>query len=102
MLPISASFLENVFTSNNFDFMGHTNQYLENNFSVIQRKNNLDLSIWFWILSARHHIPSLSVEDCAKSYLIAHKIDEGELSINKIKSTFFRIQKELFDEQKTK
>ncbi len=102
VIPISEDILENANTCNNFGFMGHKNQYMENNFTVIQRKNCLDLSIWFWIHSARYHLPSLSVADCAKSYLTANKIDEGELSIHKISQTFNRIQKELFDEQKTK
>lgn len=77
-------------------------EYMDVNFEVLHRKSCLDRSIYDWITCARFHIPSLSVNDCAKSYLAFNKIDEGELSLSKITSTFNRIQKELFEELKTK
>jgi len=76
--------------------------FMNINFCVLHRKSCLDRSIYDWITSARYHIPSLSVADCAKSFLTYHKIDEGELSIYKIAQTFNRIQKELFEELKSK
>ena len=76
--------------------------FIENNFSVLYRKTILDITIYDWISCAKYHIPSLSVPECAKSFLSFNNIDEGELSIDKIVKTYFRIQKELFDEQKTK
>lgn len=75
---------------------------MENNFCVLHRKNCLDRSIFDWISSAKHHVPSLSVADCAKSFLTYNKIDEGELSLFKITTTYNRIQKEIFNDQKTK
>jgi hypothetical protein len=82
--------------------MSKQSEFLVNNFSVLQRKTLLDVRIWEWITASKHLIPSLSVNDCAKSFLTFYKIDEGELSVYKISQTFFRIQKELFDEQKGK
>lgn len=77
-------------------------EYMETNFDVLHRKHCLDRSIYEWITCARFHIPSLSVPECAISFLAFHKIDEGQLSISKIKTTYFRIQKELFEDLKTK
>lgn len=76
--------------------------FIANNFCVLHRKSCLDRSIWDWITSARYHIPSLSVRDCAISFLTYNKIDEAELSLDKIQTTFNRIQKEIFEELKTK
>jgi hypothetical protein len=82
--------------------MAKENDYMKINFDVLHRKSCLDRSIYDWITSARYHIPSLSIIDCAKSFLAYHKIDEGELSIEKIKKTFIRIQSEIFEDSKTK
>ena len=82
--------------------MPKENDYMTNNFNVLHRKSCLDRSIFDWITSARYHIPSLSVVDCAKSFLAFHRIDEGELSLDKIRTTYNRIQKEIYDELKTK
>lgn len=86
----------------NFVFMGAKNDFLTNNFCVLHRKSCLDRSIYDWITSARYHIPSLSVRECALSFLTYNKIDEAELSLDKIQTTFNRIQKELFEELKQK
>lgn len=82
--------------------MSKQNDYMTNNFSVIHRKSCLDRSIFDWITSARYHIPGLSVADCAKSFLAFHRIDEGELSLYKIQTTYNRMQKEIYEDLKTK
>lgn len=81
--------------------MGTKNSYLHNSFAVIHRKSILDVQIFTWISCLKTTIPTLSLDDCAKSFLKHGNIDEGELTIEKIKKTFIRIQKESFDEQKT-
>ncbi len=81
--------------------MGAKNSFLENNVSVIYRKSILDVMIFTFISAQRFTIASISIEESAKSFLMYHKIEEEELSIDKIKKTYTRIQKELFDEQKT-
>ncbi len=77
------------------------NQYLADNLCLLNRVAMIDVRIYEWIACAKHHIPSLSVMDCAKSFQSYHKVSESEISINKIVKTFNRMQKELFEEQKT-
>lgn len=81
--------------------MGAKNSFLENNVSVIYRKSILDVMIYTFISTQRFTIPTISIEESAKSFLAYHKIQEGDLSLDKITKTYSRIQKELFDEQKT-
>lgn len=81
--------------------MGATNSFLKNNVSVIYQKQILDVMIFTFIDTQRFTIPSISVDEAAKSFLAHHKIDEGELSIDKIRKTYYRILNELIDEQKT-
>jgi hypothetical protein len=81
--------------------MGAKNSFLKNNVAVIYQKQMLDVMIYTWIEAQRFTVPSISVEESAKSFLIHHKIDEGELSLEKCTKSFWRIQKELIDEKKT-
>ena len=81
--------------------MGAKNTFLKNNVAVIYQKQILDVMIFTFIDAQRFTIPSISVEESAKSFLKHYNIDEGELSLGKITLSFWRIQKELIDEQKT-
>lgn len=76
------------------------NQYLADNLCLLNRVAMIDVRIYEWIACAKHHIPSLSVMDCAKSFQVFHKVSESEISLNKIIKTYNRMQKEIFDEQK--
>ena len=80
--------------------MGAKNSFMHSNFSVIHRKSNLDIMIYSFIGGQRFAVPSISVEESAKAFLKYNRIDEDELSIDTITRSFFRTQKELFDEQK--
>lgn len=77
------------------------NQYLADNLCLLNRVHMVDVRIYEWIACAKHHIPSLSVMDCAKSFQAFHGVSESELSINKIIKTYNRMQKEIFEEMKT-
>lgn len=81
--------------------MGKENSFLKNNISAIYRKQILDVMIYTFIDTQRFTIPGISVTESAKSFLHHHNIDEGELSLNSIESTYYRLQKELYEEQKT-
>lgn len=77
------------------------NQYLADNLCLLNRVAMIDARIYEWIACAKHHIPSLTVMDCAKSFQVFHDVSESELSINKIIKTYNRMQKEIFEEMKT-
>lgn len=77
------------------------NQYFADNLCLLNRVSMLDARIYEWIACAKHHIPSLSVMDCAKSFQTFHGVSESEISLNKIIKTYNRMQKDIFDEQKT-
>lgn len=81
--------------------MGAKNSFMHNNFSVIHRKSNLDLMIYSFIGGQRFAIPSISVEESAKAFLQYNGIDEEELPLETITRSFWRTQKEVFNEQKT-
>lgn len=82
--------------------MGHKNNYLDKEVPALYRKQALDIMIYTFIDAQRMLIPSLSVMDCAKSFLNRYKIDEGDLSLHKIETTYYRTQKEIYADQKTK
>lgn len=82
--------------------MAKATGFKEKNLAPLERHVITDVKIFMWITSARYHIPSLSIMDCAKSFLAHEKIDEGDLNIEKIKKTFIRIQSEIFEDSKTK
>lgn len=77
------------------------NEYLADNLCLLNRTVMIDVRIYEWISCARHHIPSLSVIECAKSFQKFHKVSEAEISLDKIVRTFSRMQKEIFEEMKT-
>lgn len=81
--------------------MGAKNSFLENNVSVIYRKSILDVMIYTFIAAQRFTVSSITIEESANSFLVFHQISKNELSIDKIVKTFSRMQKEIFDEQKT-
>ncbi len=82
--------------------MAKENIYIENHIPKFYRKSILDVMIFTWIDCQRTTIPGISVENSALSFLKHQNIPEEELTIAKITQTFFRIQKELIDERKTK
>lgn len=82
--------------------MGFKNTYLGNHIPALYRKQILDVMIYTFIDAQRFTIPGISIENSARAFLIRYDIDEGELSIFKITTTFSRIQKELLDEKRTK
>jgi hypothetical protein len=81
--------------------MGAKNSFVKNNLPVICQRQMLDVIIFTWIDAQRFTLPTISVEESAKSFLAHHKIDEGELSLDKIRKTYYRILNDLIDEQKT-
>lgn len=81
--------------------MGAKNQYLDKHVPMLYRKTALDIIIYTFIDTQRFTIPGISVQESAKSFLKHYDIDEGDLSLEKITTTFFRIQKELINEKKT-
>lgn len=81
--------------------MGHKNKYLDKVVPAMYRLNTLDTMIYTWINAQRFLIPSLSVENCALSFLMYHQIEEEELSLDKVKLTYYRIQKSIINERKT-
>ncbi|MDQ3047656.1 MAG: hypothetical protein M3R27_08925 [Bacteroidota bacterium] len=82
--------------------MGQKNQYLDKVIPALYRKQMLDVMIYTFIEAQRSLVPGLSVSDSAKSFLMSYDIDEGDMTLEKIKSTYFRIQKDLFHEKKTR
>jgi hypothetical protein len=81
--------------------MGQKNQYLDKHIPALYRKTALDIMIFTFIDAQRFTIPGISIENSALSFLKRYDIDEGDLSIEKIRKTYTRIQKELFEDQKT-
>lgn len=84
----------------NFDLVGK--KYSENSFNKLYTKSITDIRIFDFISTARFFIPSLSINECCKAFLKKEKIDEGDLNIAEMTKTYLRIQKELFEEKKTK
>lgn len=82
--------------------MGAPNGYLNETVPLLYRKQILDVMIYTFIDAQRFSLPSISVEESAISFLRHYKIEEEQLSVEKVTRTFWRIQKELIDEQKTK
>lgn len=82
--------------------MGAKNNYLNDRVPLLYRKQILDVMIYTFIDTQRFTIPSISIEESALSFMRHYQIPEDELSLDKIKITFFRIQKELIDESKAK
>lgn len=81
--------------------MGQKNKYLEDRIPALYRKTALDIMIYTFIDAQRFTIPGISVENSAISFLKHYEVDEEDLTINKITTTFFRIQKELINESKS-
>lgn len=81
--------------------MGHKNKYLDKVVPAMYRLNSLDTMIYTWINAQRFLIPGLSVENSALSFLKHHQIDEQDLTLDKIKMTYFRVQKDIINEKKT-
>lgn len=81
--------------------MGSPNRYLKNNVPVIFRKGILDIMIFCHIKAQRDLIPSISVAESAKSFMTLNNIDEGELSLDAVTTSYWRLQKEIFNEQKS-
>lgn len=82
--------------------MGAKNGYLNETVPLLYRKQILDVMIYTWIDAQRFTLPTITVEDSAISFMRHYKISEDQLSLKKVTETFWRIQKELIDEQKTK
>jgi len=78
--------------------MGQKNKYLDKEVPAMYRKNTLDTMIYTFIDAQRFTIPGISVKESALSFLKHYKIDESDLSLEKVTQTFFRIQKELLNE----
>ncbi|OPZ87927.1 MAG: hypothetical protein BWY74_03279 [Firmicutes bacterium ADurb.Bin419] len=82
--------------------MGNSrNAYLENNFTAIQRASILEVQIFSWIAGQKFMVPSISVDESAKSFLSYNNIDEGELSIANMRQIYYRLLNKIIDEQKT-
>jgi hypothetical protein len=75
--------------------------YNVNSLALLNRKAMNDVRIYEWIACSRFLIPSLTVHECAKSWLHFHHIKETDISIDKIVKTYNRMQADLFEEQKT-
>ncbi len=82
--------------------MGQKNTYLTEHIPALYRKSILDIMIYTFIDTQRYTIPGISIDNSALAFLKRYDIDEAEMSKYKVISTFTRIQKELFEEQKTK
>ena len=81
--------------------MGSPNTYLQNHVPTLYRKSILDVMIFTFIDAQRFTVPTISITESAKAFMLRYQIDEGEMSLEKVVKTFTRLQKELFDEQKT-
>lgn len=81
--------------------MGQKNNYLHNAIPALYRKTALDIMIYTFIDCQRFTIPGISVENAALSFMKHHKINEDEMSIQKVTLTYYRIQKEIFNEQRS-
>ena len=77
-------------------------KYSDNSFNKLYTKSITDIRIYDFICTAKYFISSLSIDDCCKAFLKKEKIDEDDLNIAEMRKTYLRIQKELFEEQKTK
>lgn len=86
----------------NFVTMGNTNSYIEKNIPILYRKQILDVMIFTYIDCQRFTIPGITVEDSSLSFMKRHGVDPEEMTIEKIRTTYYRIQKELLNEHKRK
>lgn len=78
------------------------NKYLHQHLTIVQRAVNLDLQIYTWMTCSRHFIPSLSLNEAALSFQKFNNVEESEISLYKIIKTYTRMQKEMYEEQKSK
>lgn len=78
------------------------NKFLDNNIQRLYRHNALSIMIYTWITAQKFTVPSISVEESSLAFMKHQNISEDEMSLGTVMTTFKRIQKEVFDEYKTR
>jgi hypothetical protein len=78
------------------------NKYIENNIPALYRRTILDVMIYTFIDAVKHTIPGISVDEAALAFSKKYKIDEDEMTLTSITRVYYRIQKELFEDERTK
>lgn len=84
-----------------FAVMPKENTYIKKNVPFLYRQNIINVMIYTFIDAQRFTLPSISVDESAKAFLLHYDIDEAELPLATIRDIFFRTQKELINEQKS-
>lgn len=77
---------------------GRKQPYMINNLYLLQRKSMIDVRIYEWVCCSQHLIPSLTIAECANSFLVFHHVSPDEMTIEKIVKTYIRLKKELAEE----
>lgn len=80
--------------------MGAENSYLKNHVSLLCRKNAIEQAIYVSIETTRRHLPSVSVDEAVKSFMVHFNITEDDMSFESIRGSYFRTQKQLYEEQR--
>lgn len=80
--------------------MGAENSYLKDNFKIIFRKSILDITIYAFMSGQLRLLPSLSINEAARSFMTYADIREEEFSVESITQSYLRTRKQLIDEQR--
>ena len=77
------------------------NLYLEKHLPVLFRRSLMDQAIYVFIDAQKFTIPSISIEESAKAFMVHNKIEEEEYSLDAIKQSYLRTRKAIYGEEAT-
>ena len=64
------------------------------------RRSHEDVGMYFWVESARHLVPAITIEQAIFSYF--HYLSIDDFNVESAMATYSRIKKEFYEAERTK
>lgn len=75
---------------------------VKNKISALYQRGHLETAVFSWISSAKYIFPDASVDSAISGFYKFYGISPEDYSIDTARSTYYRMQKELLELQKSK